>query len=34
MGAVGIWWSFPFGLTTAGLCYCIHFHLKVVKKNS
>ena len=25
MGAVGIWWAFPFGLTTAGLCYCIHF---------
>lgn len=25
MGAVGVWWSFPFGLTTAGLLYYIRF---------
>lgn len=25
MGAVGIWWSFPFGLTTAGICYYLQF---------
>ena len=25
MGAVGVWWSFPFGLTTAGLCYYFQF---------
>ena len=25
MGAVGVWWSFPFGLTTAGLCYYLQF---------
>ena len=25
LGAVGIWWSFPFGLTTAGLCYYFQF---------
>lgn len=25
MGAIGIWWSFPFGLTTAGLLYYFRF---------
>lgn len=25
LGAVGIWWSFPFGLTAAGIGYYIHF---------
>lgn len=25
MGAVGIWWSFLFGLSTAGLCYYFQF---------
>ena len=29
MGAVGIWWSFPFGLTTAGLCYYLQFRSHV-----
>lgn len=29
MGAVGVWWSFPFGLTTAGVCYYLHFHHKM-----
>ncbi|MBR1520830.1 MAG: MATE family efflux transporter [Bacteroidaceae bacterium] len=28
LGAVGIWWSFPFGLTTAGICYYWQFHKK------
>ena len=26
MGAVGVWWSFPFGLSFAGLSYYILFH--------
>ncbi|MBQ9641038.1 MAG: MATE family efflux transporter [Bacteroidaceae bacterium] len=30
MGAVGIWWSFPFGLTTAGLLYRWRF-LRITK---
>lgn len=34
MGAVGIWWSFPFGLTIAGLCYCIHFLRQLPKDKS
>lgn len=25
MGAAGIWWSFPFGLTIAGVCYFLQF---------
>lgn len=25
MGAVGIWWSFPFGLSTAAVCYYLQF---------
>lgn len=25
MGAVGIWWSFPFGLSTAAICYYFQF---------
>lgn len=29
MGAAGVWWSFPFGLTTAGLCYYFQFRRKV-----
>lgn len=29
MGAVGIWWSFPFGLTTAGLSYYMIFRKHV-----
>ena len=28
MGAVGVWWSFPFGLTTAGLLYQLRFRWK------
>lgn len=32
MGAVGIWWSFPFGLTTAGLSYYIIFRKHVSEK--
>ncbi|MBO4673914.1 MAG: MATE family efflux transporter [Bacteroidaceae bacterium] len=31
MGAVGIWWSFPFGLTTAGLCYYFQFRKHYVR---
>ncbi|MDE5550976.1 MAG: MATE family efflux transporter, partial [Bacteroidaceae bacterium] len=34
MGAVGIWWSFPFGLTTAGLCYYFQFHRQVQQRTS
>lgn len=30
-GAVGVWWSFPFGLTTAGVLYSVRF-LKSVNK--
>lgn len=29
LGAAGVWWSFPFGLTTAGLCYYFQFRRKV-----
>lgn len=25
-GAVGVWWSFPFGLTTAGILYLVRFN--------
>ena len=32
MGAAGIWWSFPFGLTTAGLCYYLQFHSQVKRE--
>lgn len=34
MGAVGIWWSFPFGLTTAGLCYYFQFRRQVRQRIS
>lgn len=34
MGAVGIWWSFPFGLTTAGLCYYFQFRRQVRQRTS
>ncbi len=33
MGAVGVWWSFPFGLTTAGLCYYFQFRKHYKKQN-
>lgn len=32
LGAVGIWWSFPFGLTTAGILYLIRFRYFVHKQ--
>ena len=34
MGAVGVWWSFPFGLTTAGLCYYFQFRKHYKQQNS
>ncbi|WP_028909117.1 MATE family efflux transporter [Prevotella sp. AGR2160] len=30
-GLIGVWWSFPFGLTTAGLLYCWNFRRRVGK---
>ena len=33
-GAVGIWWSYPFGLTTAGLCYYFQFRKHCQKPSS
>lgn len=32
MGAVGIWWSFPFGLTTAGILYYCRFRYVIRKR--
>lgn len=32
--AVGVWWSFPFGLTTAGLLYAVRYYKSVNKKIS
>lgn len=29
LGAAGVWWSFPFGLTTAGFCYYLQFRRMV-----
>ena len=34
MGAVGIWWSFPFGLSTAAVCYYLQFSRCLRQKNS
>jgi len=30
-GAVGVWWSFPFGLTTAGVLYLVRYNKTVNK---
>lgn len=32
LGAVGIWWSFPFGLTTAGISYFLQFRRHIYNK--
>ena len=32
-GAVGVWWSFPFGLTTAGVLYWLRFRIFVPKQS-
>lgn len=32
LGAAGIWWSFPFGLSTAGICYYLQFRSHVRKE--
>ena len=34
MGAIGVWWSFPFGLTTAGLCFFFQFRKTVNRKQT
>ena len=31
MGANGVWWSFPFGLTTAGVLYLVRFHRSLAR---
>lgn len=33
MGAAGVWWSFPFGLTVAGVCYFLQFRKSVKVKS-
>lgn len=34
MGATGIWWAYPFGLTTAGLCYAYQYHKQVKRQRA
>jgi MATE family multidrug resistance protein len=31
-GAVGVWWAFPFGLTTAGVLFWTRFHRSTQKQ--
>lgn len=33
-GAVGVWWSFPFGLTTAGILYFVRYNYSTDKEIS
>lgn len=30
-GAVGVWWAFPFGLTTAGVLFALRFHKDIIR---